>query len=455
MRKHVKKDLLEIIKQLDKANETIRKKAEALSQEQALSVLAECQQSALTMGNRIEEDEGEGTQTVTLLEQYCEEVYSLCVNWNNVQAVEKGIKHIKGLLYKISDSIRYDLPDSKVEVVFLPYKASMWDSLESVWMAARDDENCNAYVIPIPYFDKNPDGSFAEMHYEGDEYPDYVPITRYDEYDFERRHPDIIYIHNPYDEWNHVTSVHPFFYSKNLKKFTDKLVYIPYFVLGEVNPENEEAIKKMEHFCTVPAVLYADKVVVQSEDMRKVYIKVITDWLGKEKARELNIEEKILGLGSPKFDKISSVRKEDIEIPEGWQKIIQKPDGSSKKIILYNTGVDALLKHSDKMLAKIKDVLRIFKENQEEVALLWRPHPLIRATIESMRPELWQEYSAIVEQYREESWGIYDDTADMDRAIAISDAYYGDGSSLVQLYQKTGKPVMIQNVEIIENIVNG
>jgi hypothetical protein len=51
-------------------------------------------------------------------------------------------------------------------------------------------------------------------------------------------------------------------------------------------------------------------------------------------------------------------------------------------------------------------------------------------------------------QYLAEGWGIYDDTADLDRAIAISDAYYGDGSSVVQLYQQTGKPVMIQNVEI-------
>lgn len=450
MRRHEKQELIQIIKQLEKANTAIQKYIGSAASQKLVEALAECQQSAIAVGTKIEEKEGEGTTAVKYLEEYCENIFQLSTVCDNIQESKKYLKRNNVLLSKIANSIEYDLPDSKMEVVFLPYKASMWDSLESVWMAARDDENCDAYVIPIPYFDKNPDGSFAEMHYEGDEYPDYVPITRYDEYDFEGRHPDIIYIHNPYDEWNHVTSVHPFFYSKNLKQYTDKLVYIPYFVLGEVNPENEEAIKKMEHFCTVPAVLYADKVVVQSEDMRKVYIKVITDWLGKEKARELNIEEKILGLGSPKFDKVSSIRKEDMEIPEEWQKIIQKPDGSSKKIILYNTGVDALLKHSDKMLAKIKDALRIFKENQEEVALLWRPHPLIRATIESMRPELWQEYSAIVEQYREEGWGIYDDTADMDRAIAISDAYYGDGSSLVQLYQKTGKPVMIQNVEIIE-----
>ena len=38
----------------------------------------------------------------------------------------------------------------------------------------------------------------------------------------------------------------------------------------------------------------------------------------------------------------------------------------------------------------------------------------------------------------------------MDRAVVISDGYYGDGSSVVQVYQETGKPVMIQSVDVIE-----
>ena len=102
------------------------------------------------------------------------------------------------------------------------------------------------------------------------------------------------------------------------------------------------------------------------------------------------------------------------------------------------------------MLAKMEYVFRIFKENKDEVALLWRPHPLIKATVESMRPQLWEEYDRIVKKYQEEGWGIYDDTADVDRAIVLSDAYYGDGSSVVQMYKETGKPIMMQNVEIVE-----
>jgi len=123
---------------------------------------------------------------------------------------------------------------------------------------------------------------------------------------------------------------------------------------------------------------------------------------------------------------------------------------AGKKIIFYNTSINALLRYNEQMLVKMKDVFRIFKENREEIALLWRPHPLIKDTIESMRPKLWSEYQQIVQQYQEEGWGIYDDSTDLDRAIALSDAYYGDQSSVVQLCQKAGMPVMLQDTNVIE-----
>jgi hypothetical protein len=329
----------------------------------------------------------------------------------------------------------------------------MWDSLESVYLAARADEDCDAYCVPIPYYDRNADGSLGQLHYEGNEYPKNIEITDYRTYDVEARHPDTIYIHNPYDEWNHVTCVPERYFAKNLRNCTEELVYIPYFVLGEIDPDNQEAIDGMKHFCFLPGTFYAHKVIVQSENMRQIYINEYIKAAkeaglpGEHQDRKF-LEKKILGLGSPKFDKVLNTRKENLDIPEEWLKVIEKPDGNWKKIIFYNTSVSALLRHDEKMLEKIRSVFQTFRDNQNEVALLWRPHPLIKATIESMRPQLWEAYSKIVEQYRNEGFGIYDDTTDMDRAVILSDAYYGDPSSVVQLYQKTGKPIMIQNVEV-------
>lgn len=448
-----KKDILSLINTMIKANELVAKALPTDSKD-LTDVFAQCQDAALQIGTQLESFGEQYRSVVTILEDYCENIYQLSLAASDGNACRKLWKRIRKQLSQLENQIQSEMPEDRKEVVFLPYKASMWDSLESVWKAAKEDESTDAYVIPIPYYDKKPDGSLREEHYEGDLYPDYVPITRYDEYDFESRRPDKIFIHNSYDNSNYVTSVHPFFYSDNLKKFTDELIYIPYFVLEEVDSDDEEGLEEIEHFCVTPGVFHADRVIVQSEEMKKAYVKVLTRLVKGQSGKDTKEywEKKILGLGSPKMDRIMSVRKEDVAVPEKWRKIIEKPDGSRKKIIFYNTSVQALLDQNEKMNEKIKDVLQAFKESQEEVALLWRPHPLIESAIKSMRPKLWEEYQKITDTYQAEGWGIYDDTADMDRAVVLSDGYYGDESSVVQLYQKLGKPIMIQSPDIREYI---
>jgi hypothetical protein len=432
-----------IVKLLEQANENIGKRIVGMNVSDLTEVLTECQQKAIYIGNAIEETEGEDTVTVKMLEEYCELIYQLNESMQDVQKVTDIIKRISDLLPRIRTSIDFDLPDSKKEIVFLPYKASMWDSFESVWSAAVEDDTCNVYVIPFPYYDKNKDGSFAGMHYETEGYPDYVPLTSWQEYQIAERHPDIIYIHNPYDGYNFVTSVHPDFYSKNLKKYTDMLVYIPYFVCPEDVPK---------HLCVVSGTLYADKVVVQSEKIRKTYIE---EFHRMEKENNCEgvfgkAEDKFVSLGSPKYDKVRNTRLEDVTVPDEWNRLIIKTDGNRKKVVLYNTTIAVLLEQKDRMLDKISFVLKTMKEN-EQIVLLWRPHPLFDTTIASMRPELSDRYKDIVSKYRLEGWGIYDDSADLNRAIAVSDAYYGDWGSMVALYEKTGKPIMIQNLEMINN----
>lgn len=444
MRWTQKKQAEEITELLGGVHQEIRRVLEQKKQSAAMDLLMQCQKAAIGLGTLIEREEGEGNAAVRLLEDYCELLYQLYERLRQgfPASAEKEYKILQKSLFRIRNKIKHEIA-VRLEAVFLPYKASMWDSLESVWKAADEDPGCDAYVVPIPYYDRNPDGSLGAMHYEGELYPRGVPITGYGDYDFEARRPDLIFIHNPYDACNHVTSVPPFFYAENLKRFTKRLVYIPYFILGETDPGDAEAVEGIKHFCAVPGVIHADKVIVQSEDMRRIYINVLTEAAGENTRGYW--EEKILGLGSPKLDKVMGMEKEETEVPEEWKRIIRKPDGSIKKIIFYNTGVGALLQHGEQILEKIQDALCVFYENRAAIALLWRPHPLMEAAIKSMRPRLWEEYQEITERYREQGWGIYDDTADMDRAVAVSDAYYGDYSSLVPLCRMAGIPVMIQD----------
>lgn len=455
-----KKDMLQTVDTLLRANDaivkTIRSNPQGVSE-----ALVQCQESAIALGTYMDTLDEKYETLVHTLEEYCENIYQMSENLSDENICRKVSKKIQRQLTTLLNRIKYDLPDDKKEIVFLPYKASMWDSLESVWKAAAADPDCEAYVIPIPYFDKNPDGSFKEEHYEGDQYPKYVPITRYDEYDLETRRPDVIYIHNPYDECNHVTSVHPYFYSKNLRNFTEKLVYIPYFILKEIEPDNQAAIDGMKHFCFIPGTVFAHQVILQSEKMRQIYI---NEYIKAAKEMGLDgehtdkkfLEKKFLGTGSPKIEKVINTKKEDLEIPEEWLRIIEKPDGSWKKIVFYNISVSSLLHDEEKLLRKMESVFALFKEKRDKAVLLWRPHPLIQSTIESMRPLLWEAYKVIRDRYVEEGWGIYDDSPDVDRAIILSDAYYGVGSSsVVHLYKKTGKPMMLQDVTVISQGTGG
>lgn len=322
----------------------------------------------------------------------------------------------------------------KKEMFFLPYKSSMWDSLESVWKAACEDkEHCNAYVMPIPYADLNPDRSVAAWHCERDQFPKYVPTLDWSEVDLKAWHPDVIYYHSPYDNYNLVTSVESRYYSGNLKGFADKLVYIPYFVLEE--PCTEESV---EHFVMTPGVLNADKVIVQSEAMRELYINVLTK---KTNQPDRGFwEKRISGAGSPKIEKVLTSKKEDFDMPEKWRKLAE-----GRKVILYNTSLNAMLQNSDKVCDKLRYVFDVFR-NRKDVVLWWRPHPLMKATFHSMRPQFEEEYLSLEKQYIDEGWGIYDDTPDLHRAIAWSDAYYGDYSSVMTLYKSTQKPIMLQEL---------
>ena len=433
MRKAQKTQLLEILHTLEEAHEAIRQYIGRRELETARALLSDCQQSALQIGAIIEESEGEDCPAVGLLETYCESLYQVTVGIPEAVSAQKAYKTLDKAILRVKNRVTMDIP-VRLEIVFLPYKASMWDALESVWRTADADPNCDAYVIPIPYYDRNPDGSLGKFFYEGGKFPENVPVVRYDSYDFENRRPDAVFIHNGYDSYNYITSVHPSFYTTQIKKFTEALLYIPYFI---------SVHSVSESMCTVPGCWNADRVFLQSENIRREYISAFRKLRPPAGFLE-NFEKKFIALGSPKFDKAQGTRREEIDIPEDWLRIIEKQDGSQKKIILYNTSVNALLHYDRKMLEKIKSVLEIFRSEKEAVALLWRPHPLIRATIASMRPKLWEDYREIVEKYRQEGWGIYDDSADLNRAVALADAYYGDGSSVVQLCQSVGMPVMIQ-----------
>lgn len=263
MRKSQKKQAEDFLKLLGQAHDEIKRWIENGNILEAMDMLGQCQEGAVGLGNLIEKTEGEGTHTVSLLEEYCELTYEIYQQLAEGQELNGNgtCKRLRKSLIQIENSVRNEIP-LRFEIVFLPYKASMWDSMESVWQAADADPDCDAYVVPIPYYDRNPDGSLGTFHYEGKEFPSEVPVTSYGAYSLKGRQPDVIYIHNPYDYANYVTSVSPEYYSSELKKYTDCLVYIPYYSTSGGMSEGQAAC---------PAYYYADYIMIQAEKYKKFF----------------------------------------------------------------------------------------------------------------------------------------------------------------------------------------
>ena len=435
MRGFQKQQIMNVIDSMHALHGEIRDRLQSGVYDVVEGALTDCQEAAISVGEAIEQIEGDDTKAVRCLEQYCERLYQISLQLQNI-AAQKIYKSLESGLVKAENEIKH-MPVRKT-AVFLPYKASMWDSLESVWKAACDDAEWESVVIPIPYYNRNTDDSLGEMQYEGADFPEDVPVTDWQQYSLEKEHPDIIFIHNPYDQFNIVTTVHPLFYASRIKDYTEKLVYIPYFV-----HQNDIVA---EHYCVLPGTIYADVVILQSEKVREQYLRYYEAALPElvEKQGREAIEKKFQALGSPKFD-VSADSQNDI--PEEWREFL----GQGKKVIFFNTHLRGLMQgKSEQFLKKLEWVFNFFQK-REDVVLLWRPHPLMVETARAMNPEAVEPYLELVDRYRRQKIGIYDDSRELHRAIDLSDAYYGSGSSVVELFRQQGKPVMLMSEQIRED----
>ena len=360
-----------------------------------------------------------------LLDKFKESVSQISIG--DAAEISKRLKEL------ISESVIY-------KVVFMPYKASMWDSLESIWMAADKDERCEALVVPITYYELDSNQNPVKKVNERDRFPEYVNTINDEEYDLENDLPDIIYIHNPYDNTNLITRVDSRYYSWNLKKYCEKLVYVPYY----------KWVDGLSSTVLKPAMYYADYTVQSSDDAVKRCIEASPEYakeLGLETVEIRNImENKLINLGSPKVDKVISLNS--VKLPDEWKGKVIK----SRVNVLYNTTLDEIFK--SKTFDKVKETLEFFKNNRDKSFVIWRPHPLMRQSLVSMFPDLVDEYDEIMSEFINSSYGVLDTNASMHYAIFWSDMYYGyRTSSLTELYKYTGK-IVLEDAPKLTNFVS-
>lgn len=425
MRQYQKRDILHIISLLKKVHKGIEDKILNVKYQEVMILLEQCQQSAIEMGEVLEKLEGVGTEVIIYLEEYCEQIYQLSLHIEQEDVFEQ-IDKTEQILGKAEACIR-GMKNEKIKILFLPYKASMWTSFESIWQCAVNDEECSVSVVPIPYYEIGEALQEPVFRYEGNKFPAYVPVTLWKDYDLIKEHPDLVFIHNPYDDGNNLTSVDPFYYSENLKKNCEILIYSPYFTISGYTKG------KSDFQYLNKGSINADKIIVQSEFVKRIY-----ESYGYA-------SEKLLAFGSPKMDAVIQKYDESRKMPKEWKKKLE-----GKKVFLLNThlsyfpsgagnkeyyGYNYAERYHEQLLKAIL--------NRKDCGLIWRPHPLLFTMIETRFPECREYVMSFKKRLEESENCVIDTNNDYMLSFSCSDALISTYSSLINEYLVTGKPVMI------------
>lgn len=274
------------------------------------------------------------------------------------------------------EKIIRQLMDEGIEsVLFLPYNASMADSMVSVIGSAKR-LGLKVHVYPL---------SFTSCGVERNEFVE-GKIEKPNIEGF-----DAVVYHNPYDDSNFVTEVEKEFHSDKMKGKTT-LVYIPYYC----------GISNMD-FKTKPGVRNADIIFCDPDDELEYQM--------------LYPEKKIFGIESPKMDTIV--------------------EGTGNAILICTSLISFLEKSGSKIAA-----YRGWINDMKGEEIIFRPHPLMRETIETLLPTKLEEWDELIEEVKAK--GIEIDTEpQIGKTFARCKLLVSDGSSIVKMWEKTGKPFFL------------
>ena len=426
-------------------HEILLNKDSGLSYEDIITYLSELQNNIVSFGTLTESIKGEDCKTVKLLEQYLEVIYKVA---KYVQKFDEGISYeesaenkyaecdegVKDTFASISEAIDSEIVNRR-SVLFLPVKAKHFSSMRMAYEMEAATPDTDVYVMPLPYYYKEYDGSFKdEMHIDTEEFiKANIPVTDYSRFDLSLLCPEKIYINSAYDEYNMAVSVDTRFYARNVKKYTEKLIYIPYFKLMEFDRANYPCWYNMQYYCTVPGVVMADKVYVQSENTRKAYIDKLNEWVGDEKYTDI-WEQKI-----DVYNESCEKHSED-----------ELRDAGSKKTIVWFVSAGSLAEFGDKYIEKAYRNLDVFALSKDKLKVLLNSEPFLDEMIKNYSDELYKKWTGFIDEFNRS--GIGEVVSQVEEksveALLKANAYYGDPSSICKDFILMKKPVMLQNVEV-------
>ena len=298
---------------------------------------------------------------------------------------------------RITDKLIEIYGSASFSIAFLPYKRSMWNSMASVYEECQA-AGAKAYCVPIPYY-KVADGKIEGIASDKECYEFGCSVSFFEQNTF-----DFVVIHYPYDGNNKVTRMCSAFHTAELRKY-GKVVYIPY------------SCTNLRQLRVQPGIANVDYAFLGSEAEAEAFI---NEW------QEFGVDfsGRVFGLGSPKMDAI--------------QKCNHSDDGI-KTAVVINSLAPFLWAPFAKIEIYEQEICRAMLKDYR---VIFRPHPLLRQTIKSMRPDTETAFNEFVR------WcGVHgvevDESEYLEETLSKADYLISDASSVLEMWASTGREYKI------------
>lgn len=447
VRDTMQKIVADVMADMEKLNTEVCEKLDGsvLNEEEHEQVqvkLAQCQQTAIDIGNYAERMKGSESTTaqavVHTLEMYCEtvfEIYKSVVSGLNNSDMEAKLQIS---FEAVKKTVKKELVDKKL-VMFLPADPQRWDEMSGLYEYYLNMDDTEVYVTPLPALRKDMYGRISmsdeelKMSDQKEKYPRDLNIVEWNKTDFSAYGFDAIIIQNPYDNNNPYLTVPASYYSDKLQRCTKCLLYLMPQHINDFKEADVTDVYGIKKYLFMPGAVYADRILTGTDGMKELYVKKLCEFAGADTEKIWN--DRLISLdeyiGEDKTDSVSE--------PEAYVK---------KKKLLYCIGENEFLDDAEKIFEGIKERVCLIGSRSADIdmTLCIYPHDYNDWTI--FREEEKKEFIKLMSGFNDSG----DITVTDGSCVRVDeyDAYYGSASPFVSRFVECKKPVLL--ADYTENV---
>ena len=331
-------------------------------------------------------------------------------------------KHVQEIRSRFSNHESVPVPKKpgkRLCVVFMCQSADVWNSVKSIYLAAKKDKDIDTYILAIP--EKIMHENYNVNHEEYDVNRAYAMCSKFDRdtisahdydsktwFDLKSLEPDYVFIPRPYD-----IHLPPCYRSDEVRKYAKVCLWMYACSL------TTWAFKLLG----VNFMMNCSLIFAQSEYHENLLNNILRFFHASD------IKAKFLGF--PRFDLFSNnTQLGGGKTTEFRKTVMWLPRWTTNGTVETTT----FFRYKD-------SIIKYFLEHKD-LKLICRPHPLMIRNFLSTGQMTQADVNAFMKLFREEKNFMYDDNPDYIPALMESDIFVSDWTSLLIEEFITEKPII-------------